>query len=91
MQKKCDGERNQTKKNKLRRGHLDTLSARVYFGNGKETLSRTMVTSDWQLTVQCLLLSTFFSYFFFCPIFVAPSFPPFYQSDGLSIGFGSGT
>lgn len=69
------GERKQTK-NKLRRGHLDTLSARVYFGIGKERLSRRMVTSDWQLTVQCLFYIFFYpTFIFLCPIFVAPCIP----------------
>lgn len=89
MQKKrAMGERKQTK-NKLRRGHLDTLSARVYFGIGKERLSRRMVTSDWQLTVQCLFYTP--PLLFFCAPFSLLPASPFYQSDGLSIGFGSGT
>lgn len=68
------------RKNKLGRGHLDTLSARDYFGNGKERLSRRMVTSDWQLTVLCLLHSAhffFFLFYSFAPFSLLPASPPF--------------
>lgn len=83
LKKKFDGGRKQTeKKNKLTRGHLDTLSARVYFRNGKERSSRSLVTSDWQLTVQCLSHSAHFL-FFVAPFFNAPSFTPFSPAGRL--------
>lgn len=53
-------------------GHLDNLSARVYFGNGKERLSRRMETSDWQVTLQCLFTPS--------PPFFTPFFYPFFAS-----------
>lgn len=70
------GEGKQKKINKL--GHLDTLSARVYFGNGKERLRRRMATSDRQITAQCLFYTP--PLFFFSislPHFLCPLLPPF--------------
>lgn len=65
-------------KDKLRRGHLDALPARVYFGNGRERLSRTMVTSDWQCNVFHTPPTIFFVFFFaFLPHFRCSQLPPF--------------